>query len=160
VWCIVSLPGGVFTSAGAGVKTNLMFFTKGRPTESIWYYDLSDIKDGKKTPLRRTHFADFFRLLSTRGDSDRSWTVPFVARLQHALDEAGPLRAVAAVRSAAAKSLEDDLKEKRKDKAISAETAAELEERWKSTLREARDSQSKAESLEDGVYDLKAVNPK
>jgi len=46
--CIVSLPGGVFSSAGAGVKTNLVFFTKGKPTEKIWYYDLSDIKVGKK----------------------------------------------------------------------------------------------------------------
>ena len=33
LWCIVSLPGGVFTAAGAGVKTNLLFFTKGKPTE-------------------------------------------------------------------------------------------------------------------------------
>ena len=31
LWCIVSLPGGVFTAAGAGVKTNLLFFTKGQP---------------------------------------------------------------------------------------------------------------------------------
>lgn len=38
---LVSLPGGLFTSAGAGVKTNLVFFTKGRHTEKIWYYDLS-----------------------------------------------------------------------------------------------------------------------
>ena len=30
VYCIVSLPGGVFSSAGAGVKTNLVFFRKGR----------------------------------------------------------------------------------------------------------------------------------
>jgi hypothetical protein len=33
VYCIVSLPGGVFTSAGAGVKTNLVFFIKGKQTE-------------------------------------------------------------------------------------------------------------------------------
>ena len=31
LWCVVSLPGGVFTAAGAGVKTNLLFFTKGQP---------------------------------------------------------------------------------------------------------------------------------
>ena len=28
LWCILSLPGGVFSAAGAGVKTNLLFFTK------------------------------------------------------------------------------------------------------------------------------------
>src|SRR5262249_12732552 len=42
LWCVVSLPAGVFSAAGAGVKTNLLFFTKGKPTERIWYYDLSD----------------------------------------------------------------------------------------------------------------------
>jgi type I restriction enzyme M protein len=75
LWCIVSLPAGAFVNAGAGVKTNLLFFTKGKPTERIWYYDLSDIKVGKKTPLTAERFEDFFRLLPTRGDSERSWTV-------------------------------------------------------------------------------------
>ena len=75
VWAIISLPGGVFTAAGAGVKTNLLFFTKGKPTEKIWYYDLSDIKVGKKTPLGAERFDDFFKLLPSRADSERSWTV-------------------------------------------------------------------------------------
>jgi type I restriction enzyme M protein len=56
LWAIVSLPGGVFSTAGAGVKTNLLFFTKGRKTEKIWYYDLSGVKVGKKTPLTLAHF--------------------------------------------------------------------------------------------------------
>jgi type I restriction enzyme M protein len=56
LWAIVSLPGGVFSTAGAGVKTNLMFFTKGKKTERIWYYDLSWVKVGKKTPLTLAHF--------------------------------------------------------------------------------------------------------
>jgi len=75
VWAIVSLPGGVFSAAGAGVKTNLLFFTQGTATERIWYYDLSDIKVGKKTPFTLDRFDDFFRLLPIRADSDRSWTV-------------------------------------------------------------------------------------
>jgi type I restriction enzyme M protein len=56
LWAIVSLPGGVFSTAGAGVKTNLLFFTKGRKTERIWYYDLSGVKVGKKSPLTLAHF--------------------------------------------------------------------------------------------------------
>jgi type I restriction enzyme M protein len=65
LWCIVSLPGGVFSTAGAGVKTNLLFFTKGRRTERIWYYDLSQVKMGKKTPMTLAHFGwgNDFRLL-------------------------------------------------------------------------------------------------
>lgn len=56
LWAIVSLPGGVFSTAGAGVKTNLLFFTKGKKTEKTWYYDLSYVKVGKKTPLTLAHF--------------------------------------------------------------------------------------------------------
>ncbi|MBS0183959.1 MAG: N-6 DNA methylase [Nitrospira sp.] len=56
LWCLVSLPGGVFSTAGAGVKTNLLFFTKGKRTERIWYYDLSHVKVGKKTPMTLAHF--------------------------------------------------------------------------------------------------------
>ncbi len=37
--------------SGAGVKTNLLFFTRGQRTQRIWYYDLSWVKVGKKTPL-------------------------------------------------------------------------------------------------------------
>ena len=75
LWCIVSLPPGAFVNAGAGVKTNLLFFTRGGPTERIWYYDLSDVKVGKKSPLTLSHFEDFFERLPGRQDSPRSWTV-------------------------------------------------------------------------------------
>lgn len=35
---IAHLPNGVFASY-TGIKTNLLFFTKGQPTQSIWYYE-------------------------------------------------------------------------------------------------------------------------
>ena len=76
LWCVVSLPSGVFTQAGAGVKTNLLFFTKGTPTESVWYYDLSQVKVTKRKPLTISHFDEFFRLLPERADSENSWSVP------------------------------------------------------------------------------------
>lgn len=75
LWCIVSLPAGTFSQAGGGVKANLLFFTKGKPTEHIWYYDLSDIKVRKKSPLTLAHFDEFFKLLPSRSDSEHSWTV-------------------------------------------------------------------------------------
>ena len=77
LWCILSLPPGTFINAGAGVKANLLFFTKGKPTEKIWYYDLSDIKVGKKSPLTQAHFEEFLRLLPDLADSEHSWTVPY-----------------------------------------------------------------------------------
>ena len=76
LWCIVSLPSGVFTQAGSSsTKTNLLFFNKGNSTEKIWYYDLSDIKVNKGNPLTLAHFDHFFQLLPTRADSPKSWTV-------------------------------------------------------------------------------------
>lgn len=76
LWCIVSLPAGVFINAGAASKTNLLFFTKGEPTEEVWYYDLSDINVTKKQPLTAEHFNEFFELLPERASSERSWRVP------------------------------------------------------------------------------------
>ncbi|MBE3110018.1 MAG: N-6 DNA methylase, partial [Acidobacteria bacterium] len=75
LWALISLPGGAFVNAGAGVKTNLLFFTRGKPTERIWYFDLSDIKVGKRTPLTVSNFEEFFKLLPERAESERSWTV-------------------------------------------------------------------------------------
>jgi len=75
LWAIISLPPGTFINAGAGVKANLLLFTKGKPTEKVWYYDVSDVKVTKKQPLTRDKFDDFFKLLPKRGESERSWTV-------------------------------------------------------------------------------------
>ena len=75
LWCILSLPAGAFVNAGAGVKTNLLFFTKGRPTERVWYYDLSDVKVGKKLPLTLEKFEEFSNFLPARTDGEHSWTV-------------------------------------------------------------------------------------
>src|SRR3989338_8923374 len=71
LWCIISLPQNVFVNAGAGVKTNLLFFTKGKQTKKIWYYDMSDIKVRKKLPFTLDKFDDFFRLLDMKKDEDR-----------------------------------------------------------------------------------------
>lgn len=56
VWAIVRMPLGVFVGAGASVNTNLVFFTKGRKTQKIWYYDLSHLTVGKKSPMTLAHF--------------------------------------------------------------------------------------------------------
>jgi type I restriction enzyme M protein len=159
VYCIVSLPGGVFTAAGAGVKTNLVFFTKGKQTERIWFYDLADVKVGKKTPLTLAHFDDFFRLLPDRGDSERSWTMDFIARLEKAQDEAQPHRARAEAAQTEAKALETRWKELRKIAATKPPAVQAAAEAWKTKEREAREALAKAVAIESAAYDLKAVNP-
>ncbi len=159
LWCVVSLPGGVFTAAGAGVKTNLLFFTKGRPTRKIWYYDLTDIKVRKKTPLALQHFEDFLRLLPARADSGLSWTVDMDERKRVAAEEALPLKEQSTLKGREAARWNERLKELKKAKPRDEKAILEAEVKAAELNREARDLAGKAKEIEDAVYDLKAVNP-
>lgn len=159
LWCIVSLPGGVFSAAGAGVKTNLLFFTKGNSTERIWYYDLSDMKVGKKSPLTLKQFEDFFTRLPKREDSDQSWTVDLVERKTQATEDARPFKERAREKSQAAEAVKNRIAELRKARPRNKEAIAAAEEEVGELIRAARDATNKAEAIENAVYDLKAVNP-
>ena len=71
---ILDLPGGVF--AGAGVKTVVLFFEKGKPTKKVWYYQLNLGRNlGKGNPLIEVDLADFLKLQKTKADSKNSWSV-------------------------------------------------------------------------------------
>lgn len=71
---VLDLPGGVFT--GAGVKTVVLFFEKGAPTENIWFYQLNlDRNLGKTNPLNAEDLAEFVELQKTKADSENSWTL-------------------------------------------------------------------------------------
>ena len=159
LWCVVSLPVGVFTAAGANVKTNLLFFTKGQPTRKIWYYDLTNIKIGKKTPLTLKHFEDFIRLLPDRADSDLSWTVDMDERKRIAAEEARPLREQSIAKNQQAAQWNERLKSLKKAKPRDDTAIAEAEAKVKDLSREAKDFAATAKEIEDAVYDLKSVNP-
>lgn len=159
LWCILSLPGGVFSAAGAGVKTNLLFFTKGKPTEKIWYYDLSDVKVGKKTPLTLKNFDDFFALLPKREDSERSWTVDLSARKEKASNEAQPFKEIASAKSQEADQVKDKLGLLKKAKPRDDDAIGQAEANLAALNKEAREAAAKAEAIENAVYDLKAMNP-
>jgi type I restriction enzyme M protein len=86
LWCVISLPQGVFVNAGSGSKTDLLFFTKGAQTERVWYYDMTLTKEfkprkvNKGNPLTYNDFHDFFERLALAPDdperiSERSWYV-------------------------------------------------------------------------------------
>lgn len=160
LWCIVSLPGGVFTAAGAGVKTNLLFFTKGRPTTQIWYYDLSALKVAKRQPLIfEEHFQDFMQRLPERSDSERSWTVDFTARQRQAAATAAPLKAQAQQKTDEVTQWKVRLSDLKRatPRDLDAETEATC--RHQTLTKEARELIAQAQEIEDAIYDLKAVNP-
>lgn len=71
---VLDLPGGTFT--GAGVKTVVLFFEKGKPTQKVWYYQLNlDRNLGKTNPLNEADLAEFIELQKTFADSENSWTI-------------------------------------------------------------------------------------
>lgn len=78
LWAVVSLPPNVFVNAGAGSKTNLLFFDKGKATQRVWYYDLADVHVTKRKPLTLSHFEDFLERVKLdpadpECESERSW---------------------------------------------------------------------------------------
>ena len=83
---IVRLPNGVFNPY-TGIKTNILFFTKGKPTETVWYYEHpypeGVVNYNKTKPMRFEEFAaeiawwgqeeeDF----KTRVENEQAWKVP------------------------------------------------------------------------------------
>jgi len=59
---VLRLPNGTFTPYSAGTKTNVVFFTKGYPTEKVWIYDARTNVPRvtkKERPLTPQHFSEF-----------------------------------------------------------------------------------------------------
>lgn len=82
---IVRLPNGVFNPY-TGIKTNLLFFTKGKATEQIWYYEHpypKGVKSYNKTkPMRFAEFQpeiDWWGAeedgFATRVETEQAWKV-------------------------------------------------------------------------------------
>jgi type I restriction enzyme M protein len=159
VYAIISLPGGVFSTAGAGVKTNILLFEKGRRTEKIWYYDLSDVKVGKRMPFTADNLKDFFDLLPTRSGSERSWTVDFADRLHTAHAQATPLRTRGAALQNDADACRAQIKELKKTAPSDDPVLAQAESVLLECANEAKKLYDQADAIESSVFDIKAVNP-
>lgn len=77
---VLDCPGGTFL--GAGVKTVVLFFTKGEPTLNTWFYELNVGRNmGKTNPLNDNDLAEFVELQKVsvsdkaKGESDKSWSL-------------------------------------------------------------------------------------
>jgi type I restriction enzyme M protein len=69
---VLDCPGGTFI--GAGVKTVVLFFEKGQPTEKIWYYQLDPGRNlGKTNPLNDDDLKEFVELQATFAETEKSW---------------------------------------------------------------------------------------
>ena len=69
---ILDMPSGTFL--GAGVKTVVLFFQKGKSTENIWYYQLNVGRNmGKTNPLNDRDLAEFVDMAKSHQLCDNSW---------------------------------------------------------------------------------------
>jgi hypothetical protein len=78
----------------------LLFFTKGRETKRIWYYDLADRHVTKKKPLTLADFEDFARRLALAPAeperiSERSWWIDVEGRREQLRVAAEPFKQTA-----------------------------------------------------------------
>ena len=76
---IVRLPGGVFAPYTT-IKTNLLFFVKGTPTEAVWYYRLR-AADGRKNytktkPIKSDHLDCVREWWNQRRENENAWRMP------------------------------------------------------------------------------------
>ena len=71
---VLDMPQGTFL--GAGVKTVVLFFTKGVPTKNIWYYQLEAGRSlGKTNPLNDKDLEEFVRLSLSKPETEKSWNL-------------------------------------------------------------------------------------
>ncbi len=84
---VLDLPSGVFQ--GAGVKTVVLFFEKGKPTQKTWFYQLNlDRNLGKTNPLNEKDLAEFVELHASRAstyegpETENSWNVSMAEVLE------------------------------------------------------------------------------
>lgn len=75
---IVRLPNGVFNPY-TGIRTNLLFFTKGEPTKEIWYFEHplpEGIKNySKSNPIRLKEFELEKKWWNNREENECAWKV-------------------------------------------------------------------------------------
>ncbi len=85
LYTILDMPGGTFL--GAGVKTVVLFFTKGEPTKNIWYYQLDPGRNmGKTNPLNDEDMKDFVRLSLSKPETEKSWNTQIADVQTHNYD--------------------------------------------------------------------------
>ncbi len=85
LYTILDMPGGTFL--GAGVKTVVLFFTKGEPTKNIWYYQLDPGRNmGKTNSLNDDDLKEFLTLQPTKPETEKSWLLQMADVQTHNYD--------------------------------------------------------------------------
>jgi type I restriction enzyme M protein len=175
---IIRLPNGVFAPY-TGIKTNLLFFTKGRPTDTIWLYEHrypAGVKSYSKTkPLRLEEFdpiekwwgseADGF---AARTESEQAWKIDFKTLKQDAEAKAKPHWDKAESLNNDASALVNQIKDLRESikgekdatkRAKAEDKVTSLNDQIEALRQQAREQQSIGDRHFWPIYNLDIKNP-
>ncbi len=176
---IVRLPNGVF-SPYTGIKTNLLFFSKGKQTETIWYYEHrypEGVKSYSKTkPLRLEELqpiAEWWGKESNgfadRFETDQAWKIDFKTLKAEAEAKAKPHWDRADALNNDASALNDQLKELRiaarseskpaKRKSLE-DQIQQIEQQLEATRQQAKEAQATGDRHYWPIYNLDIKNPR
>jgi len=175
---IIRLPNGVFAPY-TGIKTNLLFFTKGRPTDTIWFYEHrypDGVKSYSKTkPLRVEEFAPIAAWwgsesdgFASRTESEQAWKLDFKTLKQEAETKAKPYWDKAESLNNDASAVANKIKDLREsikgEKDAYKRTTVELDlstltDQIESLRQEAREQQSIGDRYFWPIYNLDVKNP-
>jgi type I restriction enzyme M protein len=175
---IIRLPKGVFAPY-TGINTNLLFFTKGKPTETIWFYG-HPYPEGQKSysktkPILLEEFAaekawwgqeenDF----AERQESELTWKVDFRVRKQDAEAQAQPHWDKAEELNNDASALDTQVREVRdlirgmtepQERKLAEDQIEALKRDAEALRLQARDAQAAGDRLYWPIYNLDIRNP-
>lgn len=175
---IIRLPNGVFAPY-TGIKTNLLFFTKGKATETIWFYE-HPYPEGQKSysKTRPIRFEEFKAEIDWWGKeendfaerqvNERAWKVDFKTKKQDAEAQAKPhwdkaeeLNNQASILENEVRDLRDSIKsmkEPEKRKPVE-EQIAELRANAEQLRRQAKDAQAAGDRIYWPIFNLDIKNP-
>ena len=167
---IVRLPQGVFAPY-TDIPANLLFFERGGPTDTIWYYELP-LPEGRKkysktAPIQFDEFASALAWWKQREEGSQAWQVDFAAKHAAARAAAAPHWERAETERSAALALGKPIREAEQAVAAAGNgTKPGLQERLRTLKAQqqvheatAKSAQSEGDALYWPIYNLDIKNP-
>ena len=165
---IVRLPQGVFAPY-TDIPANLLFFERGGPTDTIWYYELP-LPEGRKkysktAPLQFDEFAPALAWWNAREEGPQAWKVDFAAKRAAAVAAATPHWQRAEAERQAALAVGQPIREREQalqaasDKAALQEQLRALKATQQAHEQAARSAQAEGDAQYWPIYNLDLKNP-
>jgi type I restriction enzyme M protein len=167
---IVRLQQGVFAPY-TDIPANLLFFERGGPTETIWYYELplpaGRKKYSKTAPMQFEEFAPAMAWWNQREEGPQAWKVDFAGKRAAALAAAEPHwqqaeadRTVALALGKPIRELEQQVSASNNgDKGALQSKLRELKAKQQAHEAAAKTAQAKGDALYWPIYNLDLKNP-